>query len=275
MNLTDLPLGKATDYPQSYSPELLAPIPRADNRRQLGLSAEAALPFAGRDVWNMYELSWLDSRGKPQVAMLRLSIPCTSPNLVESKSLKLYFNSFNQERIDSQERLGDMIQRDLAKVVGGDLQRSFETLNQDIRPLSAPAGECIDTQDIEVTDYHPQPAALAVTTGPVVSETLYCQLFRSNCPITNQPDWATVSVRYEGMAIDRAGLLRYLVSYRQHNDFHENCVERTFLDIYQHCRPQRLCVSANFTRRGGIDINPVRYTEGFAEERDFPRHARQ
>lgn len=254
-----LPLGKATRYKSEYDPQLLCPVPRRAKREEIGLDAD--LPFSGVDIWNAYELSWLTSKGKPVVAMGEFRFPCESASLIESKSFKLYLNSFNQTRFDSFERVESVIAADLSRAAGAEvgvrLLGSDEFAGQ--RLVEFP-GECIDGLDIAVEHYALDPTLLsgAAESGTIAEETLYSHLLKSNCLVTSQPDWASVLIRYRGGRIDREALLRYLISFRQHNEFHEQCVERIFADLMRHCRPQKLSVYARYTRRGGLDINPFR-----------------
>ncbi len=252
------PLGKPASYKGEYDPGFLFPIARAPQREALGLSE--ALPFSGADLWTAYELSWLDARGKPEIAIARFRVLAESPNIVESKSVKLYLNSFSQTRFTGQDEVARALRHDLARAcgspVGVELVRSAAFAQLAIEPL---AGVSIDNLDIEVHDYSPRPDALAAV-GATIEETLVSHLFKSNCPVTGQPDWGSVQIHYRGPKIDRPGLLRYLVSFRQHAGFHEHCVERMFVDLQARCRPDRLTVYARFTRRGGIDINPFRST---------------
>lgn len=253
------PLGRATAYCSTYAPELLFPIPRQQKRDELRLSAEA-LPFLGEDLWNAYEISWLNSRGKPVVAVGEFRVPALSPCLIESKSLKLYLNSFNQTRMADAGAVSALIARDLSAAAGARVQVSIVPL--DLKPQRSIAylqGECVDALDIEINTYSPRPDLLRADTGRVVEdELLYSHLLKSNCLVTGQPDWGTVAVRYSGAAIDREALLRYIVSFREHNEFHEQCVERIFTDILRQCAPRELAVWARYTRRGGLDINPFR-----------------
>ena len=253
------PLGKNTEYREHYAPELLFPVPRAAKRAEIGVR-EAALPFTGEDLWNAYELSWLDQRGKPVVALAEFRVPAESPNLIESKSFKLYLNAFNQERIADADALSATLQRDLSAAAAAAVSVRIMPLNsQPPRLIAAPPGELLDTLEIAIDTYSPAPQfLLAELNGPLVEETLHSNLLKSNCLVTGQPDWGSVVVRYRGPKIDRAGLLRYIVSFRQHNEFHEQCVERMFTDISARCRPERLEVWARYTRRGGLDINPWR-----------------
>jgi 7-cyano-7-deazaguanine reductase len=271
--LHDSTLGRAVAYADTYDAGRLFPIPRAGQREALGIGA--ALPFHGVDIWNAWELSWLDPRGKPQVAVGEFRIPCDSPNLIESKSLKLYLNGFAQERCGSIAALGARIASDLTAVAGAPVGVALRTpatlAGTTIAELE---GSSIDGLDIDVDRYDaPAPELLRAESGEPVAETLVSQLLRSNCPVTGQPDWASVQVRYAGPRIDRAGLLRYLVSYRRHSDFHEHCVERIFRDLRARCAPDRLSVYARYTRRGGLDINPWRGTHD--EVPPNPRGPRQ
>ena len=251
-------LGREVDYPRHYDASLLFPIPRAAARAEIGLGGE--LPFVGEDRWHIYELGWLDARGKPCVDTATLYVPATSPNLIESKSLKLYLNSLNGARFNRAEAVRERIATDLSACAGADVRVEFGL------PLVAQAaGENIDHLDVAIDSYGPPNAALLLADSrAVASETLVSALLKSNCPVTGQPDWASVSIRYQGPCIDREGLLRYLVSYRDHAEFHEQCVERIFLELSQRCQPTALEVEARYTRRGGLDINPRRASPGLA-----------
>lgn len=258
------PLGKPTEYRATYAPDLLYPIPRQLKRAELGL-ADVALPFVGEDLWNAYELSWLNPKGKPMVAVGTLRVPADSPNLIESKSLKLYFNSLNQTVFANTEAVAAALGTDLSAAAGVPVAVELQSLGS--RPaarIGYPEGVLLDDLDIACNAYQPAPRLLAAHDGPVVEETLYSHLLKSNCLVTGQPDWAMVVIRYRGRPLDRAGLLRYIVSFREHNEFHEQCVERIFCDISRHCRPEALAVHARYTRRGGLDINPFRSSGGFA-----------
>ncbi|MFC0676365.1 NADPH-dependent 7-cyano-7-deazaguanine reductase QueF [Lysobacter korlensis] len=259
MSTQDLPLGRTVDYPRAYDAALLYPIARAQGRRELGLD-DGALPFIGSDRWNAYELGWLDGRGKPRVATATFTVPANSPNLVESKSLKLYLNSFNASRFDGAEAVRATITRDLSKAAGAPVHVAFGLPAID---RGVPA-ELVDGLDITIDQYGPPNAQLLKAGGESTEETLASALLKSNCPVTGQPDWATVSIHYRGPRIDREGLLRYVVSFRDHCEFHEQCVERIFFDLMQHARCEALSVEARYTRRGGLDINPWRATPGFA-----------
>ncbi len=268
----DSPLGKAVAWPERYDPGLLFLIERAQARAELRVGSQS-LPFVGYDLWTCHELGWLDARGKPVVAIARLRVPASSPRLFESKSLKLYLNGFAHERIAARATLQALIATDLSAAAGAavavELLEPTGTL-----PIREPEGACIDDIDIAIDRYGPPDPDALRTHAEVVEEALVSHLFRSNCPVTGQPDWASVQVRYRGPRIDRASLLRYLVSFRSHNGFHESCVERLFADLATRCRPEALSVLARFTRRGGIDINPWRATPGYPEP-DPIRCARQ
>lgn len=271
----DSPLGKTSVYGDSYDPALLFPMPRAEKRAELGLSG--TLPFFGMDVWNAYEVSWLNTRGKPQVAIATLLVPAETPNMVESKSMKLYLNSLNQTRIDSQEALVALLQNDVSAALGAEIQIRLLLAKDFGKPVMGEFdGLLLDRLDIAVDRYEPDPALLrAATDQSPIEETLVSHLLRSNCPVTNQPDWASVQIRYSGPAIDQEGLLKYLIGFRQHQEFHEHCVERVFMDIQRQCQPSKLMVSARYTRRGGIDINPWRANFPLSGMPPNARHARQ
>jgi 7-cyano-7-deazaguanine reductase len=257
------PLGKSVAWPDRYDASLLFPIARAIGREQLGLPGESP-PFIGFDLWSAYELAWLDARGKPCVGMAELRVPADSPNLIESKSLKLYLNGFAHARIASVEALRERIAADLSNAAGAGV--AVTPLHvMDALPIRELDGDCIDALDIATDDYGPpNPQHLRIDEYRD-DETLVSHLFRSNCPVTGQPDWASVQLRYLGPRIDREGLLRYLVSFRTHDGFHEQCVEHIFRDVMVHCRPDALSVYARYTRRGGLDINPWRATSGMPE----------
>jgi 7-cyano-7-deazaguanine reductase len=252
------PLGQDTVYTDRYDPDLLFPIPRADKRREIGVAE--ILPFHGVDIWNAYELSWLDMRGKPQVALAEFYIPASSSHIIESKSFKLYLNGFAQERIENHEVLVDTLLHDLSAAAGAVISVRLHEANASALPTVDLDGDLLDTQDIAIDHYGPPRADFLHTAGgvPLVQETLVSHLLRSNCPVTGQPDWGSVQIAYRGAPIDHAGLLRYLVSFRTHNEFHEQCVERIFVDLTRRCAPRQLSVYARYTRRGGLDINPFR-----------------
>jgi 7-cyano-7-deazaguanine reductase len=315
-----VPLGKDVAYPKGYDASLLFPMPRLDARLTLGLTSlpgsattmPGALPFKGFDLWNAYELSWLNPKGLPKVALLRLKVPCTSPNIIESKSFKLYLNSFNQTRFETVHHVFDLLRKDLARAIGAELELELVGPDQFANEKIAEfAGVDLDKLDVEIDCYQPDAAILKLndaglkTAGAAqgvgasdtvqvsaivqsialagtnatenvsgvvakrgqsnseracISEKVFSRLLKSNCPVTDQPDWACLQIEYTGPAIDHASLLKYIVSYRMHNGFHEHCVEKIFVDILKQCSPTSLSVYARYTRRGGLDINPWRAT---------------
>ncbi|MBV7404175.1 NADPH-dependent 7-cyano-7-deazaguanine reductase QueF [Enterobacter sp. ENT03] len=262
--LAGLTLGKSTAYRDTYDASLLQGVPRSLNRDPLGLHADN-LPFHGGDIWTLYELSWLNSNGLPQVAVGQVELDYASVNLVESKSFKLYLNSFNQTRFASWDEVQATLQRDLSACAQGDVSvvlfRLHELEGQPIAPFN---GICIDDQDIVIDSYDFSAEHLhQAASGRIVEETLVSHLLKSNCLITHQPDWGSVQIQYRGPQIDREKLLRYLVSFRHHNEFHEQCVERIFNDVQRFCQPEHLSVYARYTRRGGLDINPWRTNSDF------------
>ena len=252
----NLTLGQKVDYIEQYTPELLQGVPRTLSREQIGVAQP--LPFGGVDIWNGYELSWLNPKGKPQVAILQCRVPIDSQNLIESKSFKLYLNSFNQSVFGSADEVARHLTKDLSACAQAPVEVQLFSAGQfGALQLGELDGTVIDELDIEINAYEPSPELL--TTGDQqVSETLVSHLLKSNCLITSQPDWASVQIHYEGAAIDRAGLLAYLISFRRHNEFHEQCIERIFCDLMNRCKPHKLAVYARYTRRGGLDINPLR-----------------
>ncbi|KHT61131.1 7-cyano-7-deazaguanine reductase [Alteromonas macleodii] len=266
----DLSLGKQVDYEFEYNPDLLQGVPRSLSRDTLNL-ADSGLPFDGIDTWTGYELSWLNLKGKPNVAILECHVPITSKNLIESKSFKLYLNSFNQTKFASAEDVRQVLQADLSACAGEPVEvklilpEQFSSLRfQEFN------GTLLDSLDVEIDQYSPNTQYLTVAKNETgVQETLVSHLLKSNCLITSQPDWASIQIRYEGKAIEHEGLLKYLISFRQHNEFHEQCVERIYNDIMQHCQPDKLTVCARYTRRGGLDINPFRsnYEAPYANHR--------
>ncbi|WP_297202252.1 NADPH-dependent 7-cyano-7-deazaguanine reductase QueF [uncultured Pluralibacter sp.] len=263
--LSGLTLGKSTDYRDIYDASLLQPVPRSLNRDPLGIRADH-LPFHGGDIWTLYELSWLNDKGLPQVAVGQVELRDTSVNLVESKSFKLYLNSFNQTRFPSWDAVRETLERDLRVCAQGDVSVQLFRLQEiEGQPIAHFSGECIDEQDISIEDYEFDAGHLSGAAGDdVVEETLVSHLLKSNCLITHQPDWGSVQIQYRGPRINREKLLRYLVSFRHHNEFHEQCVERIFCDIQRFCQPETLSVYARYTRRGGLDINPWRSNTDFA-----------
>ena len=272
-SLADTLLGRAVEHEPAYSPELLMPIARASARTELGIGA--SLPFVGSDRWTGFELSWLEPDGKPRVAVLRACVPADSPNLIESKSFKLYLNSYARERIAGVDQVRQRIAADLSAAAGGAV--AVELLLPQDWPQLAPAalpGVCIDDLDIAIEHSGSlQAAALGADVSERVEETLVSHLLKSNCPVTGQPDWATVWLHYRGKAIERSSLLQYIIAYREHQEFHEQCVERMFCDIALRCAPEFLHIQAFYTRRGGLDINPFRSTDANAVP--LPRLDRQ
>lgn len=257
------PLGKPTEYRADYAPELLYPIPRQLKRSELGISA-AALPFVGEDLWNAYEVSWLNPKGKPVVALASFRVPASSPNLIESKSFKLYLNSFNQTVFADVASVQEILVSDLSAAAGAVVSAKIEVLSG--RPqimFGYPPGILLDLMDIACDSYQPAPQQLVTVDGEKREEIVYSHLLKSNCLVTGQPDWAMVVIRYRGYPIDHAGLLRYIISFRGHNEFHEQCVERIFCDLTRQCAPDALAVYARYTRRGGLDINPFRSSGEF------------
>lgn len=249
MKDTNLPLGRETDYPQKYAPEVLFPIARPGDRMR----------FAGVDIWNAWDLTWLAPSGLPRVATAEIRVPAASPNIVESKSLKLYLGSFAMSEFTSTDEVAGRIALDLSACAGADVEVGvYPVVDTEGRCVARLAGSCIDDLDIACTDPEVSPALLQADDRTIVTEDLHSHLLRSLCPVTRQPDIGSLQVSYRGPRIDRAGLLRYIVSFREHTDFHEACVERMYDDILERCRPEVLTVHARYQRRGGIDINPVR-----------------
>jgi len=257
-------LGKPAGYIDHYDRSLLFPIPRGPKRAEIGLVGQ--LPFFGADLWTAFELSWLDPRGKPQLAIAHITVPCETPQIVESKSFKLYLGSFSNSTFGSADEVRTRIRDDVSEAVwrGASSQSSVgvrlvlpEAFDRE--PVHELDGLSLDRLEVECTDYTPRPELLAATFGEQpVTEVLTSNLLKSNCLVTGQPDWGSIQIRYSGPQIEQAGLLRYLVSFRNHNEFHEQCVERIFMDVWRRCKPTRLAVYARYTRRGGLDINPFR-----------------
>ncbi|OUY08238.1 NADPH-dependent 7-cyano-7-deazaguanine reductase QueF [Acinetobacter populi] len=257
MSVETSQLGKETEYPTQYAPEVLFPIARQQARQ--AYAAIAGIQ-QGTDWWHVFEISWLDLQGKPQVAIGRLHIPASSPNLIESKSLKLYFNSFNFEKLSRQQFI-ETVERDLTQAAGASVQ--LELRSVDDLAITVPEGICLDEFEPSTIEYHPNAQLLKYDSGhdDVIEQSYYSHLLRSNCPVTNQPDWGTVFIRYRGKKPCEKALLAYIISYRQHNGFHEQCVEHIFADIWTLLKPQQLMVYAAYTRRGGLDINPCRVSD--------------
>ena len=257
-------LGKSSAYVDQYDASLLFPLPRLTKREEIGAAINP--PFFGADLWTSFEVSWLNLRGKPQVALMHFTIPCETPNLIESKSFKLYLNSFNNTRFADASEVLALLRTDLAEAawrgseskgsVGVRLLEAEQFEAQKVHELD---GLLLDRLDVECTQYTPAPELLtAKQDEPPVTESLVSHLLKSNCLVTGQPDWGSVQIQYSGGQIDQEGLLQYLVSFRNHNEFHEQCVERIFMDIWARCKPIKLSVYARYTRRGGLDINPFR-----------------
>lgn len=254
-------LGQSSNYDSHYNPERLFAIPRAAKRKEIGIDPNA-LPFYGFDCWNHYEVSWLNEKGKPIVAVAEIIYDCATPYLIESKSLKLYFNSLNNTPFKNSEAVRLTVERDLAARLEGNVQVKIRSLREREQHMiqTAPQGQCIDDLDVTCSIYTVDPDYLSVEKN-LVEEILYSDLLKSNCLVTNQPDWGSVQISYIGKKINREGLLKYLVSFRNHNEFHEQCIERIFVDILNRCKPEKLTVYGRYTRRGGLDINPYRSTE--------------
>jgi len=258
------PLGKQSAYIDTYDNSLLFPIARKPKRDAIGIGEE--LPFKGYDIWTAFELSWLNDKGKPMVALADIIIPCESPCIIESKSFKLYLNSFNNSSFDTPQRVQETLIRDLSHAAGlpVDVTLFFESdlTNQVVHRFD---GLCLDDLDISCVEYNVNPELLrnAVSAEPVQKSQVYSHLLKSNCLVTGQPDWGSIQITYSGTRMNHDSLLRYLVSYRNHNEFHEQCVERIFMDIKKHCHPDELTVYARYTRRGGLDINPIRSNRSF------------
>ncbi len=256
-NLNQSELGKKSEYTSQYNPNLLFAIPRKDKRQEIGIDNN--LPFTGMDIWNHFEVSWLNLKGKPQVAIAEITIPCNSPNIIESKSMKLYFNSFNNTKIKDTNELIHLIQEDLSNKTQSPTTVKIFNLNtlQD----NSMQGFCLDNLDIECSIYTIHKEYLTVHNNKIINETLHSHLLKANCLVTKQPDWGSIQIAYQGPQINHDGLLKYIISYRNHNEFHEQCIERIFFDILQICKPTTLSIYGRFTRRGGLDINVFRSTE--------------
>ncbi len=258
--MSEILLGKDVKYKDFYDNSLLFPIKRSLNRNKIIIQSE--LPFNGYDLWNCYELSWLNLKGKPEVRILHFVISANSEYLIESKSIKLYLNSFNNTKFTNEIQVFDLITKDLSSVSGLSVEVSMHPLDYyQKQPLSLFEGILLDEIDVEIFDYEVNSDLLKIdfnATDNVIEETLYSNLLKSNCLVTNQPDWASVQIKYKGRKINHASLLKYLISYRNHNGFHEDCIEHIFIDILENCKPQELTIYAKYTRRGGVDINPFR-----------------
>ena len=258
-SLKSLKLGQKTEYASQYDRTLLQPVPRALNRDGLGITQNQ--PFTiGADIWTAYEISWLNEKGLPQVAIADIYLDYQSQNLIESKSFKLYLNSFNQSKFADFTAIQKTMQRDLSECAQGDVKVRLNSVAvYDSQKIDHLQGYCIDEQDIEITSYEFNADWMKdCVSNEIVKEKLVSHLLKSNCLITNQPDWGTLHIHYVGKKIDHEKLLRYVVSFRQHNEFHEQCVERIFCDLMHYAKPEKLTVYARYTRRGGLDINPFR-----------------
>ncbi|MFL0799946.1 MAG: NADPH-dependent 7-cyano-7-deazaguanine reductase QueF [Agarilytica sp.] len=266
----NITLGQKSLYPDTYDASLLEPISRQLSRAELGL--DEVLPFHGADIWTGYELSWLGTSGKPEVAIAEFSFPAASANIIESKSFKYYLNSFNQTKFDSWEHVQNTLVQDLSLKADGQVEVSLFPL-EDFADPEKNSGDCVDRLEVNIDQYSPSPGLLKSSETKVTKHGLYSHLLKSNCPVTGQPDWASVWIEYSGKEISPESFLRYVVSYRQHQDFHENCVERIFCDLLQQCECDELSVYARYTRRGGLDINPFR--TNVEREIPFKRVARQ
>lgn len=254
--LESAPLGKKSSYINTYTPSLLFPLPRKPKRDELGL--KEPLPFQGFDYWTGFEISWLNPKGKPQVAIAEFKLPAHSRCLIESKSFKLYLNSFNNSRFETLESVHQLMIQDLSQAAEAPVEVQLYFLHEAPSQISTFTGTLLDELDIECTTYQPNPSDLRVEGTEQVEETLFTHLLKSNCLVTGQPDWGSVQISYKGKKINPQGLLRYIVSLRDHNEFHEQCVERIFTDLLRQCQPEELSVYARYTRRGGLDINPYR-----------------
>ncbi len=255
--MSENPLGKPTQYIDKYSPELLFAIARKDKRSELN---SRYLDFKGQDIWNAFEISWLNLNGLPRVAIAEIRVDCDSTNIIESKSLKLYLNSFNQTKIESIKKLEFQLTRDLSQVTMSQVYVKLYSPQEFVQfQISEFKSDNIDNESVVIQSYDYQADILKQSAkGKVVKESLSSHLLKSNCLITSQPDWASLMINYEGPQIERGQLLKYLISFRHHNEFHEQCVERIYADIKQYCQPDKLTVYARYTRRGGLDINPWR-----------------
>jgi 7-cyano-7-deazaguanine reductase len=261
----NLLLGKQTTYITRYTPSLLCPIKRSTSRKSLGITAADGLPFFGADIWTAYELSWLSPSGKPEVACAEITFPAASEAIIESKSLKLYFNSFNQSCFDDRDAVAEVIATDLSHAVNDTVQVKMMTASGVASSPILSDSILLDNLAVEMDQYQPDEALLELAGGKPMEENLHSHLLRSLCPVTGQPDWASLFIHYRGQAINHDGLLKYIISYREHQDFHEHCVERIFMDITKRCRPEQLTVYARYLRRGGLDINPYRSSKDLAE----------
>lgn len=260
LDLEKIPLGKKVEYDNEYNSDLLFPLPRQMVREKVGI--QMPLPFKGMDIWHAYEISWLNSKGKPIVAIATFVIPCDSPNLIESKSFKIYLNSFNQTQFSSVNVVKELMQNDLSRASGVAVDVKIESIEEanKTQQIKEFDGICLDQLDVSCDVYKIDPSFLRVESSEV-HETVYSHLLKANCLITNQPDWSSIRIEYQGKKLSHEGLLQYIVSYRKHNGFHEQCIEQIFVDIMRLCQPQLLKIYGCFTRRGGLNISVYRSTE--------------
>lgn len=267
-------LGKKADYDPHYNPDKLFPIPRKGKRDEIGVPDN--LPFFGFDLWNHYEVSWLNEKGKPIVALAEIIYGCETPCIIESKSMKLYFNSFNNTNFKNEAAVQAIVKKDIEERVGGVVSVKIIPLSNlsDDKLFVGFNGECLDKLDVECSSYMVEQSLLK-SEEEFVEETLFSNLLKSNCLVTNQPDWGSIQISYKGKKINREGLLRYIVSFRNHNEFHEQCIERIFMDIMRCCHPEELTVYGRYTRRGGLDINPYRSTKNIFQNIENVRLCRQ
>ncbi len=269
-------LGKEIAYDPNYNPARIFPLERFSQRAELGLFNET--PFFGFDEWNHYELSWLNQKGKPEVGLAQIIYSCATPNIIESKSMKLYFHSFNNTKFKNIDDVKNTAKKDIEQCVRGDVIINIipiKIANEQIT-MHGFDGICLDDLDIECSVYHVNPSFLTTENQYVENETVYSDLLKSNCLGTHQPDWGSVRITYSGKKITHEGLLKYIVSFRNHNEFGEHCIERIFIDISKHCQPEKLTIQGRYTRRGGIDLNPFRTTEkDFSIEKYLQRLCRQ
>ncbi len=274
--MNELELGRHSSYEMIYNPSKLFAIPRVDKRLELGIEEQHELPFYGEDSWTHYEVSWLNPKGKPMVAIATIAYSCHSPYIIESKSMKLYFNSFNHTAVSSIAKLEQLIKKDIEQKIMHHVDVKLYPLDQALHFQQAiqAQGICIDDLDIDCTEYQVNPEYL-VTNHHDIEETLHSHLLKSNCLVTLQPDWGSVEICYQGKQIEKEGLLRYIVSFRNHNEFHEQCIERIFIDIMRQCQPKSLSVYGRYTRRGGLDINPFRTTDKHYRKHQEGRLLRQ
>lgn len=259
------PLGKNTEYKDTYDASLLFAISRDESWKALG-KERLAVPFDGVDIWNGYELSWLNTQGKPVVCLAEFRVPALSPNLIESKSFKLYLNSYNQTQFANAEEVQTRMAQDLSAIAGAPVQVKFHALDANFP--KAPSARCIDELEVQIEHYQPAPELLRTEAG-LHEGWLVSHLLKSNCPVTGQPDWGSVFIHYQGPKINEAALLAYIVSMRQHQGFHEQCCEQIYQDLMQHCQPEQLTVYARYVRRGGLDINPFRSSQPSAQADNF------